>query len=176
MMVREALRWYDRSCDDPRQVDHLKSDDLVNRYMEEHAEELKDIKKVTLFVVDDDGIGGGVTDELREQGWSVFPFHFNAPPKDPVHYKQRGDEIWFVDGPEALEYCSIPNDSSLVAQLPAREYKWDKNEQYRRVESKDDMQDRGLESPDDADAFLLAYGRFKKANIDDFKGAFRRTG
>jgi phage terminase large subunit len=175
MAVRQALKWYRRPYNDPRKVDHLKSDDLIDRYMVEHAEELKGIKQGVFFVVDDDGIGGAVTDELRERGWSVFPFHFNAAPRDPVHYKQRGDEIWFVDGPEALEHCSIPNDPALIAQLPGREYKWDKNEQYRRVESKDDMQDRGLESPDDADAFLLAYGKFRKATITDFKKAFRKA-
>ena len=48
----------------------------------------------------------------------------------------------------------LPNDDDLVAQLSGRKYSLTENSKIK-VESKDDMKKRGLQSPDEADCILL---------------------
>ena len=57
----------------------------------------------------------------------------------------------------------LPNDSDLVGQLSTRKYSYVSNAKAK-VESKKEMKDRGLSSPDEGDCILLAIlpVRYKK--------------
>lgn len=107
--------------------------------------------------VDGVGVGGGVVDQLREQGHDVVDMQAGAGSSDPEHYlNARAEWYWglrqrFEDGDIDLD----PDDDDLAAQLGSLKYKFTARGQIQ-IESKDDMRKRGLPSPDRADAVMLA--------------------
>jgi hypothetical protein len=103
--------------------------------------------------VDDTGVGGGVTDRLREMGAYVVPVNFGGKAKDGKKYATAADEMWF-DFP--VNEVSIPDDTDLMAELSGRLFEYDKIGR-RRVEPKQKFKDRFKRSPDKADALLLCY-------------------
>ncbi len=123
--------------------------------------------------VDDGGVGGGVVDQLRSflrtdpalfSGMHIFPVNFGQP----IKHKHYADTTTFMmavvrdliapfdadgnnrDIPEVV----LPNDDDLVGQLSCRKYGFTSNGK-QKVESKKEMKDRGLTSPDEADCLLL---------------------
>ena len=108
-------------------------------------------------VVDDVGIGGGVTDRLREQGVKVIAFAAGAQAQNPKRWANAGSEAWGLMA-EALREgkLKIPNDPVLISQLTSRKYKIQSD---RRIilESKDDLKSRGGRSPDETDALSQTF-------------------
>jgi hypothetical protein len=107
--------------------------------------------------VDVSGLGGGVYDRLREQNHNVHPFDGGSAPDDPIRYKnKRAETYWMLR--ERFEMGMIdldPFDLDLHAQLVS--IKWQPNSRGQIVvESKEDMAKRGLPSPDHADAVMMA--------------------
>lgn len=103
--------------------------------------------------VDDTGIGGAVTDRLRELGAKVVPVNFGSSPSDKDRYTSVADELWFNF---PIDEASIPDDPVLMAELAGRQYAYD-HQGRRKIESKDDYKKRCGRSPDEADALLLCY-------------------
>jgi phage terminase large subunit len=103
--------------------------------------------------VDDSGVGGGVTDRLRELGAKVYPVNFGGSPADKDKYTSIADELWFNF---PVDEASIPDDPVLMAELSGRQYAYD-HQGRRKIESKDDYKKRCGRSPDEADALLLCY-------------------
>ncbi len=108
-------------------------------------------------VLDEVGIGAGVLDRLREQGYRVQGVNVGRPARDSEHYANlRAEGYWnlrqlFLDG--ALE---IPVDNDLVGQLAALRYSFNSTGQVL-MESKEEMRHRGVPSPDKADALMMAF-------------------
>lgn len=108
--------------------------------------------------VDGVGVGGGVVDQLAEQGYAVCDLQAGAGAGDREHYlNARAEWYWglrqrFEDGDIDLD----PDDDELAAQLGSMRYKFTSRGQIQ-IESKDDMRKRGLPSPDRADAVMLAF-------------------
>ncbi|RJG26696.1 DEAD/DEAH box helicase family protein [Paenibacillus thiaminolyticus] len=115
--------------------------------------------------IDDDGVGGGVTDRVREvvreEGLyiDVIDCHNGGKADDPDHYDNWGTEAWarVRDLLQAGD-IQIPNDEDLIAQLSTRKYTVTSKGKII-LESKKDMKKRGLRSPDRADALVLAFAR-----------------
>lgn len=126
--------------------------------------------------IDDDGVGGGVTDRLNEVntemnlGYEIIPVHNGGSSSDD-YYGNKGSETWghikelleenmsnyILGQPGVLQ---LPDDDKLVTQLTSR--KWSMGSKGKiLLESKKDMKKRGVSSPDRADAFVLAF-----ANIE----------
>ena len=111
--------------------------------------------------IDDTGVGGGVTDRLKElsnEGQlpmkvKIFGINNQSKAHNKKLYKNTITELWFFMR-DFIKECSIPKDSELVQQLSARRYGFNSDGRMM-VESKDAMKDRGLHSPDRADAVLL---------------------
>lgn len=107
--------------------------------------------------VDGVGVGGGVVDQLAEQGYSVLDMQAGAAAADREHFlNARAEWYWglrqrFEDGDIDID----PADDELAAQLGALRYKFTSRGQIQ-IESKDEMRKRGLPSPDRADAVMLA--------------------
>lgn len=107
--------------------------------------------------VDGVGVGGGVVDQLVEQGWAVVDMQAGAAAIDSKHFANaRAEWFWglrqmFEDGDIDID----PDDDELAAHLGALKYKYTSRGQVL-IESKDDMRKRGLPSPDRADALMLA--------------------
>jgi hypothetical protein len=117
-----------------------------------------------LIMVDDTGIGGGVTDQLEAAqeaervkpnpafNISVIPLVNNGEAGDP-DYKDLGTELW-GNLKNALDTISLPVDQELVEQLTSRRYHIEPDGRIK-LERKDDMKKRGIHSPDRADALAL---------------------
>jgi hypothetical protein len=113
-------------------------------------------KKVPM-IVDIIGLGAGVYDRLREQNFEVGPFQGSERAMNPGKFKNRRSETWWTFR-ELMEEDLIdldPEDDMLAANLGS--VKWGVDSAGRIfVESKDDIRDRGLPSPDYGDAAVLS--------------------
>lgn len=113
--------------------------------------------------VDDDGVGGGVTDRLREVilqdglNIDVVACHNGGRANDKEHYANWVTEQWcglkerLVDGD-----ISLPQDDELAAQLSTRKYSVNSRDQII-LEDKKSYKKRIHRSPDRADALVLAF-------------------
>jgi hypothetical protein len=118
--------------------------------------------------VDGVGVGGGVVDQLVEQGFDVVDMQSGASARDSESYANARAEWWwalrcrFEEGDIDLD----PNDDELAAQLGAVKYKYTSRGQVL-IESKDELKRRGLPSPDRADALMLTAVAGVAAPTDD---------
>jgi hypothetical protein len=113
--------------------------------------------------VDGTGIGGGVVDQLRHLGYDVTEVQFGSRPIDSKTYRFRSDELWgrLRDGIKAglcLPDLNTSEGTLLQRQLTQREFAYTLRG-HLSLESKDDMESRGVESPDIADALALTYAQ-----------------
>lgn len=134
----------------------------------------KHLKQIYIKV-DDSGVGGGVTDQLKERireqrlPFRVFPIINNGKADDSEHYENIGTEQWGVFrellNDDFSNYMAgkpievhLPNDNKLISQLTTRKYRMTSKGKIA-LERKEDMKKRGLQSPDRADAVVLAFYR-----------------
>lgn len=120
------------------------------------------------IVVDGDGIGGAVCDNLRAAGYDkklgtekiiLLEFHGSEVPNQPELYYNRRAEVW-GEAREALKLgVQIDDDPELAADLTGPEYTYQRkgNFDVYLLESKADMKARGLASPDCGDTFCMSY-------------------
>jgi hypothetical protein len=105
------------------------------------------------IVVDDPGVGGGVTDQLEAMGYTVQAFKGGNKAYRPDQFPNRRSEQWF-EGAAILEDIDLDGDEQLAADLTSPRYTYDlKLRQV--VEKKEDTKKRLGRSPDRADAVLL---------------------
>ena len=114
--------------------------------------------------IDDTGVGGGdrLKEVKEEEGLDkmlVIPVNFakKAPKaKSARFYDDIVTWMWATvrDLMEAKE-VKLPDDSILIGEFSTRKYHFLSNGK-QRLESKDDLKKRGLNSPDRADAVALA--------------------
>lgn len=118
--------------------------------------ELKQIghTQVTTFV-DGGGLGGGVVDILRRLGYSPIDVNYGGKSSDRKYWR-KGDEMW-GRMKDDMQWLSIPKDADLRDQLTQREYGFSQDGSRIRLETKKEMQKRGVQSPDIADALALTY-------------------
>lgn len=131
--------------------------------------------------VDDGGVGGGVVDQLRATknadafyaDMLILPINFG---KKLSKHRYYYDSTTYMMGtlrdmiaptddagnPKRPEVV-LPNDNDLVGQLSVRKYAFLTGAKAK-VESKKEMKDRGLSSPDEGDCMLLVVlpVRYKK--------------
>jgi phage terminase large subunit len=105
------------------------------------------------LVVDDTGVGGGVTDILRNSGWNVTAFNAGDQAFRPDLFPNRRSELWF-EGAAQVEDLDLDPDDQLAADLTAPKRTHDLK-QRRVVERKDETKKRLGRSPDRGDAVLL---------------------
>lgn len=101
----------------------------------------------------------GISDRLAEEGYPATRIHFGEAAVDDKLYVNRRDElwgdmlVWLQDRP-----ASIPDDDSLASQLTSVQYSYD-SKRRKKLEPKEKMFERGLRSPDDADALALTFAK-----------------
>lgn len=105
--------------------------------------------------IDGGGVGGGVIDILKAQGFKVIEVNFGAKARDERAYVNKAAEMW-ADVRAWLGMGVIDDDIKLRDDLAGREYGFDKDGRIQ-LEKKSDMKKRGLASPDDADALALTF-------------------
>lgn len=126
--------------------------------------------KNCIVKVDDSGVGGGVTDRLKEVVKAerlpikVIPVN-NGESATDEYYFNLGGQLWghikellevnFSNNMQGKEVeIELPNDAEMIKQLSVRKYHMTSKGKIQ-LESKDDMKKRGLGSPDVADSLAL---------------------
>lgn len=129
--------------------------------------------------IDDTGLGGGVTDRLKEvkkeqklRRMYVIPINAaekietdtKAGKEAAEHYNNLTTHMWaslrdLLEGGDIV----LEDDNETVAQLSSRKYTMASNGKLE-IEPKKEMKKRGLDSPDRADALTLScyLGKIKK--------------
>jgi hypothetical protein len=107
--------------------------------------------------IDSIGLGAGVVDRLREQGLEVIGFQGSTRAFRPDKFKNRRSEVYweFRQSVEDGIFDLDPEDEKLAAELTSIKY-WIDSGGRVVVESKEDMRERGLPSPDRADACVYS--------------------
>jgi hypothetical protein len=142
-VIRLVERW--------SKTDTMTSAGKIKRWMMSHG------AKLPPAVIDIIGVGAGVYDRLREQRMNVAPHQGSTSASNPGKFKNRRSEVWwtFRELMEARLIDLDPADETLAGQLQS--VKWGVDSAGRIfVETKDDMRERGLPSPDHADAAILS--------------------
>ena len=134
---------------------------LAQKDTQEVARKLADFADGGRIVVDDTGVGGGVTDKLKELGCTVTPINFGSRAKRKKKYPDIISEMWF-DLADQIDDIGLLNNKEILQELASRNFKYT-NDERRKVESKEEYKKRtGRGSPDLADAVILCY--YKRGN------------
>lgn len=107
------------------------------------------------FVVDGIGVGAGVADRLKEQGWTVTDYKGSERAVEPDRYANRRAETWY-EGAEAMKECDLDGDDTLAADLASARGGVNSRGQMI-VEKKELTRKRLGRSPDRADAVLMTF-------------------
>lgn len=119
-------------------------------------------KAVDAIIVDDVGVGGGVTDRLVEEQprkgdvW-IVPFNGGAAAVQNTKYANAITEAWYRIRGAAIEgMLDIDDNPALIGQLSSRKFKYLGSGRVQ-LESKQDYKARTGQSPDDADALAMLF-------------------
>jgi hypothetical protein len=145
-LCRELARWYN---DEIRNLpDSCRPDAITER----------DIP----IKLDDDGVGGGVSDILIGMGYTVCRVSAAGTANDEEHYPNKRSELWFVTAEMAregrLDLSGLDVDVRDELRRQALTAKWALDSQGRRVVMpKDKIKAELKRSPDGVDALNLCY-------------------
>ena len=107
--------------------------------------------------IDEIGIGAGVVDRLKEEGYPVQGINVARSAREKGRFVNlRTEGYWRLRDLFNAGLIRIPPDNELIAELAAIKYSFDSLGRVR-LESKDAMRKRNLPSPDKADALMLAF-------------------
>jgi len=106
--------------------------------------------------VDDSGLGGGVTDRLRELNAPVVPCIAGSGAREDRKFINSRAEMWWALR-EALMAgdLALPDDRRLAADLTNVKFSYDSRGRIK-LESKDEIKKRLGRSPDRGDALAIA--------------------
>lgn len=135
---------------------------VLNEYEECHSDE-----RPVEILVDSVGLGAGVVDRMRELNLPVRGINVGEMPSGKGKYNRLRDELWWrtrewFDSREV----KIPEDERLIAQLSTLKYKFTSTGKIQ-VEGKEELMKRGVESPDEADAFVLTMAGLDRRGVVD---------
>ena len=110
----------------------------------------------TQTCIDEIGIGAGIIDRLKEQGYGIRPVNTSRKARQPHIYANLRAEAYHRLA-QLLEHhlITLPNDPQLIGQLAALRYTYDSSGRML-IEPKEKIRSRGLPSPDKADALMLS--------------------
>lgn len=121
---------------------------------------------------DESGLGHVMIDAMHDEGWSINRVNNGAAAIDTEHYQDRGTEIWMLAS-RAIEKKEIilPDDPTFFEQATDRKLLYGSKGKLK-AEPKDDMAERGVTSPDRADAVCgaIACGPHLAGIISDTSG------
>jgi hypothetical protein len=139
------------------------------------ARSLIDSDEPIKTAVDVIGIGAGVYDRLKEEGYSVSGVNVGAKPvgddDEPTKFfNLKAQMMWYLKdlfkpGPDGKSSISIPNDPDLIQELKEVRYGFDSRKRIK-VESKEDMKKRLGRSPDKLDALMLAFADLGDQDVE----------
>lgn len=104
----------------------------------------------------DAGRGEGVIDRLRQLGYKVSEINFGSHAIERNRYANKRVEMWDKMREWLENGGAIPNIPELKSELAAPMYSFD-SAGRKVLEPKEKMKERGLKSPDMADALALTF-------------------
>ena len=118
-------------------------------------------ENIHIFVDTTGGYGASPYDHLEFLGWRPHAVNFGQRAKDGVHWF-RSDQLWGRMREGIRTRLVLPQFGTAMEQrirsdLTQREYGLTTGANLIHLETKDDMKDRGLVSPDVADALAVTY-------------------
>jgi hypothetical protein len=115
--------------------------------------------QVSALVVDEVGLGGPVLDHLRKaMPWcNIVGFHSGRPARDNI-YNNRRSELWLRVKRQWFDSdrARLPYHRQLRTDLLSPTYGFNSSSKLQ-VERKEQLERRGIESPDWADAVLMSW-------------------
>lgn len=112
--------------------------------------------------IDDSGVGGGVTDGLKESHKNIAAINFGESAIEDERFENRKAELfWVLRETIRDKQISLPDDKELINQLCSIKYSYNRKGKIK-IESKDELKKRGLKSPDKADALAIALAQQPK--------------
>ena len=131
-----------------RGYDTMEVAGILKSYCDEH--------RVNVVVIDDVGVGGGVTDRLREVGLAtarIEAFNGGKRARREDRFANRNAEVWWaMRGSYLAGLLDTEDDDNLIGQVSSREYTVDSRGRVK-LQSKQEMAD----SPDEADALAMTF-------------------
>jgi len=106
--------------------------------------------------LDETGLGGPIADRMAQLGYHAIGVNFGSEADDKKKYANKVAEMWWRMREWIMKGGSVVDDPQLEMELTGREYDHNKKDQLV-LESKKDMKERGLCSPDWADALALTF-------------------
>lgn len=122
--------------------------------------DLKQQFKTDATVVDDIGVGGGVTDRLGELLHPPIPFIANEKSSNELYADRRTENYFVLKDMFLKGYLKILNEPRLIEQLLSVRFKY-KSNGTKAIVSKDEMRKEGIKSPDRADALMMAASQIR---------------
>ena len=117
----------------------------------------KDYGGAAAIFVDGVGVGAGVVDRLQMLGHAVIEVNGGGTAFDEVTYYNATSEMWDRMRQWLRAGADLPSkDHDLRRALTSREYYFDEKDRVR-MERKQDLKKRGLDSPDEADALAHTF-------------------
>lgn len=112
--------------------------------------------RFTVIVIDDTGMGGGVTDRLRELKLRIQPFIGSSTPSNPLYYNKRSEGFFLMKELFDRSFLKIIDDPELSEQLLGIKYKYRSTGRGQKaIIGKEELRKEGLKSPDRADALMM---------------------
>jgi Terminase large subunit, T4likevirus-type, N-terminal len=132
--------------------------------------------------VDEGGVGGGVVDRLRQLRVPIIGIQFGGKPdrsqpgQEFIRYANKRAEM-YGNVREWLKVGGIPDNDQLMQELTGMEYSYVLRDGVDAIllESKESMKERGLGSPDMADALALTFAYPVQPNAYAGRAAANRT-
>jgi hypothetical protein len=109
-------------------------------------------------VVDGDGLGAGVVDQLNNRGYGrkLHEFHGGGHPEDFHKYFNKRAEVWGLMGEWLKAGAEIPDEPEIETDLTGPQYGYSNKSQIQ-LERKEDMKARGMASPDLGDTLAMTF-------------------
>lgn len=113
---------------------------------------------VSMVVVDGDGLGAGAVDMLQQSRLQVIEYRGGMNPCVDYFNNRARDYFSLLDAVQKgyLDVCSEESKESLLTV----KYTFQGDKQ-KRIVGKNEMRAKGYDSPDDADALMMAYSGTK---------------
>jgi hypothetical protein len=125
----------------------------------ERVIEFMELEEPDAVVVDGDGLGAGVVDQIKHRGFGrkLFEFRGGMAPDDPAKYYNKRAECWGMMADWLKAGAEIPDDPEMEIDLTGPQYGFSAKGQIQ-LEKKEDMKSRGLASPDLGDCLAMSFG------------------
>lgn len=120
------------------------------------AEWIEEIQPDAVFI-DGAGVGGGVIDQLTENGHDVTDVNGGSKAIEERKYYNRRAEMWWKTREWLRGDVAADDDRELLDDLTGPQYGFSDKGDRIQLETKDDMRARGLPSPDSGDCLAQTF-------------------